>query len=147
MRCVALRGDIDADAAVKNDKGGGGATIRTSCARTARSTAFGRLATCATLWHQGLKYIAASAADMVSYLLRSDGAVDQVVGKLKGGAKVDCTINPTPGCQVRGRSTGQWASYLLRDDEFVDHGNGGKITATRTASRGAAAEPAAAVPL
>ena len=131
-------------AAVKNDKGGGGATatyLVRKDGKVDRVRTFGDV--CQTLWPpEGLKYIAASAADMVSYLLRSDGAVDRVVGKLKGGAKVDCTINPPPGVKYVGVSAGQWASYLLRDDGCVDRTtNGGKITATLAPSPAGAPPP------
>merc|ERR1719263_2530043 len=68
----------------------------------------------------GCKYVDASATEMCSYLLRSDGCVDRVQR-----GNVQTTMNPPPGTSYVSVKAGRFSSYFLRSDGLVDRTMGG----------------------
>lgn len=63
----------------------------------------------------GKAYLAASAGDYCSYLIRGDGVCCRTVTK----GKIHTEMNPTPGTKYLQAAAGQWASYILRSDGAV----------------------------
>ena len=75
----------------------------------------------------GTRYIAASAADYASYLLRDDGVVVRTVSY----GRVHVEMRPPAGVAYVGVAAGAQASYLLRSDGRVDRTvSKGRITCT-----------------
>lgn len=81
-----------------------------------------------------LKYTAVSCSERVTYLLRSDGAVDRTMGN----GVISSRIEAPAGSAYVAVSAGIESSYLLRDSGEVDRITGvfGKVTSTLTAAGG-----------
>ena len=119
--------------AVANSQRGTGATLGSSCACFVRADGSiqcideGGSSVRRATPPDGVRYVAASSAGGLSYLVRDDGGAD----RLEHAGEVEVTLTaPGGGARYVAAAAGQWASYLLRSDGLCDRTSGGKVRLT-----------------